>query len=265
MANMSQSEIIYLIFIGSSGMLLLIGGIAVFIAVYQRNMLKTREYQKKKDEDYERRMIQLQFESQEKDRKRIAADLHDSVGSLLWGAKLAAAYIERSGMVTASQKASHKELMEILDQSIQTVKKISWELTPEAFHYSGLSQSLATLCVRIDGKGLEVRFNEKGETIIWNDDRALQVYRIVQELVSNTIKHAHASQLSVSLSWAPTLLSIEVGDDGIGFILDEKRTGIGWWNIRHRVNQLNANIAIGLIPMGKGCQVKLTIPLEHAK
>jgi len=262
MANLSQREIIYLIFIGSTGMLLLIGGIAVFIAVYQRKMITNRELHRKVEEYHQQRMIQLQFESQEGERKRIAADLHDSVGSLLWGAKLTAAYIERSSQVNESQKASHKELMEILDQSIQTVKRIAWEIAPEAFHYSGLSQSLAALCLRFDGKGLNVQFNEHGQTILWNDDRALQVYRIVQELVSNCVRHAQAANLSVVLSWMPGQLNIEVTDDGIGFNLEGKREGIGWWNINHRINQLHAKIEIGVPPMGKGSIMNLSIPLS---
>lgn len=263
MASLSQREIIYLILIGSSGMLLLIGGIAMFIALYQRKMLMTREDQEKRDQDHQQKMIQLQLESQETERKRIAADLHDSVGSLLWGAKLTAAYIERSTDIDAGQKASHKELMEILDQSIQTVKRIAWELAPEAFHYSGLSQSLTTLCARLNGKGLAVQFKEEGTAVIWNDDRALLVFRIVQELVSNCVKHAQASTLHVDLHWTVTALAVEVSDDGKGFGLEEKREGIGWWNIDHRIHQLNALIDIGELPIGKGSRVRLTVPLLH--
>lgn len=264
MASFPQSEIIYLIILGSGGMLSLIGGIAIFIAVYQKRMILEQQRQKLQDEEYQQKMIQLQLESQETERRRIAQDLHDSVGSLLWGAKLAASYIDRVDSLTVEQKSSHRELMKILDQSIQTVKRIAWELTPEAFHYSGLSQSLTSLCGRFDGKGLQVQFLEEGEKLIWNDHRALFVFRIVQELVSNTIKHALASCLTVHLFWTPTNLIVKVSDDGQGFTLSDKREGVGWWNIQHRSSQLNAKIEIGEPPIGLGSAVTLTVPLQHA-
>ncbi len=263
MASLSQQEIIYLISLGSLGMLMTIGGLAFFFVVYQRRMLLFKESKKRDDEEHAQKMIELQLESQEFERKRIAADLHDSVGSLLWGAKLTAAYIERTGELQQEQKDSHKELMEILDQSIHVVKRISWELTPEGFHYSGLSLSISSLCARFNGHGLKVIFIEEGSTVLWNDERALSSFRIVQELVSNGVKHAAASMLIVRLFWSETELMVEVSDNGKGFELGETRNGIGWWNINHRAKQLSATIDIGEPPTTGGSIINLKIPLPN--
>jgi signal transduction histidine kinase len=132
MATLQEREIISLIALGSTGILALIIGIAVFLITYQRRMLKAQVREQQREKEYQQRMIQMQLESQEAERKRIAADLHDSVGSLLWGAKLAAVYLDRSGENDIHRTSLHNELMDILDQSILTVKQISWELTPEA-------------------------------------------------------------------------------------------------------------------------------------
>ena len=134
MAELSQVEVTYFIIIGTLGMLSLTGGIAVFIAVYQK-----RYYENKKNNacwklEYEEKMIQSAIESQEAERKRIAADLHDSIGSLLWATKLNVAFLGRSVPLTGELKNSYEETMKLLDQSIDSVKRISWELTLKHFN-----------------------------------------------------------------------------------------------------------------------------------
>src|SRR6185503_630259 len=112
-------------------------------------------------------MIQSQIDSQEIERKRIAADLHDSIGSLLWAAKLNIGFLGRSVELNGELKTSYDETMKILDQSIDSVKRISWELTPEAFQHTGLSSSIKELCMRLNGKGLKLILTEEGEAIFW--------------------------------------------------------------------------------------------------
>ncbi|HLZ16100.1 MAG TPA: histidine kinase, partial [Cyclobacteriaceae bacterium] len=207
-----------------------------------------------------------QLESQETERKRIGADLHDSLGSLLWGAKVNASFIRRSVDLDDAALASYAELNQILDESISVVRRIAWELTPEAFHYSGLSESVAKLCDRLDGKGLEIVFKEEGGKL-WNDDRALQVFRIIQELISNVIKHSGASSMMISLLWGWTedKLKIIVMDNGGGLKQEQEKKGVGFWNIDQRIRQLNGKISMGNPPMGGGLEVLLEIPLHYDK
>src|SRR5690349_17397066 len=109
MAELPQREIIYIVIIGTIGMLSLTMGIAVFIAVYQKKMLQAQEKQKVMELEYHQKMIQSQIESQELERKRIAADLHDSIGSLLWAAKLNIAFLGRSVRLDGDLMASYQE------------------------------------------------------------------------------------------------------------------------------------------------------------
>ncbi len=261
MAELSQQEIIYILVSASLGILILVGGIFSFVIIYQKRIFKEHQKQKELDEQYSIKMIEAQLDSQEKERKRIAADLHDSIGSLLWGAKLNASYLERSVQYESEQQKSYTELMQALDQSLSTVKRIAWELTPEAFHQAGLSVSIKQLCARLDGAALKVQF-EENKTFIWNDERALSVFRITQELLSNCIKHAQATSVKVSLKWFPEAMEIQVTDDGIGLILNKERTGVGWWNIQQRGKQLNAIISMGNPPISKGTTVKIHAPLN---
>lgn len=244
------------------GMLILCVGFAVFIALYQRKMFQEQEKRRLMDIEFQNQMIQLQIDSTETERKRIAADLHDSIGSLLWAAKLNIAFLGRSVDFSGELKDSYSETMRMLDQSVDSVRRISWELTPEAFNHTGLASSIKEFCTRLDGKGQNVIYEEQGRNVFWKNDRALMVYRIVQELVNNAVKHAKATTIRVKLRWNPESLGLEVSDDGIGFELNDKvRSGVGWWNITNRSNKIHAKLLVKKnIP--KGSAIELTVPLE---
>lgn len=262
MAELPQSEVVYIIILGSLGMLMLVVGFAVFIMIYQKRMLQEQEKRRIMDLDYQQKMIQSQIDSQEVERTRIAADLHDSIGSLLWAAKLNIGFLGRSLDLNGELKNSYNETMKILDQSIDSVKRISWELTPEAFQHTGLSSSIREMCSRLDGKGLSLMFQEVGTGIFWKDDRALMVFRIVQELINNAVKHAKAKRIKVELSWKSENLIIEVSDDGIGFRPNDTiRNGLGWWNITHRSKKIGATVLVNE-NVQTGAAIELMVPLQ---
>ncbi|GHN02478.1 hypothetical protein WSM22_39670 [Cytophagales bacterium WSM2-2] len=262
MADISQHEIIFIIFTVSSGILLLVAAIGVLIVIHQKRIFQAHQLQLARDREYAQKMIEAQMDSQEQERKRIAADLHDSLGSLLWGAKVNASFIQRSIELSGSVKDSHDELVQILEQSITTVRRISWELTPEAFHHAGFSTSVRKLCDQFNDKGIEISLNET-DSQYWNDDRAMHAFRIVQELISNSVKHSGASIISVIITWKQTSIEIMVSDDGKGFSLETNRQGVGWWNINHRLKKLNSEIKIGIPPSGRGVQFLIKIPLTY--
>jgi two-component system, NarL family, sensor kinase len=262
MAELPQSEIIYIFIIGTVGMLSLTVGFAIFITVYQKRMLQEQDKQRKLELEYQQKMIQSQIESQEIERKRIAADLHDSIGSLLWAAKLNVAFLGRSVNLVGELKVSYDETMAVLDQSIDSVKRISWELTPEAFQHSGFSSSVRDLCSRLNGKGQSLIFEENKNTF-WNDDRALMTFRIVQELVNNAVKHSKGTLINVGLKWNDNKLQVLVNDNGIGFSLEKTvRKGVGWWNIQQRAAKIGADVKLHE-NIVEGSSVELNVPLTY--
>lgn len=262
MAELQNSQVVNIVIIGTLGMLALIGGFAAFIALYQKRMLEEQEKRRLMDLEFQNQMIQMQIDSTEIERKRIAADLHDSIGSALWAVKLNIAFLGRSVDFSGELKDSYSETMRMLDQSVDSVRRISWELTPEAFNHTGLASSIKEFCTRLDGKGQKVIYEEQGRSVFWKNDRALMVYRIVQELVNNAVKHAQSTVIKVKLRWNPQSLEIEVSDDGIGFVLNEKvRSGVGWWNITNRSNKIGSKVIVKEnIP--KGSAIELTVSLE---
>jgi two-component system, NarL family, sensor kinase len=124
MAALSSEDVISIIALGTAGMLVLIAGIASFILFYQKKMLLEQKKQTLRELEYQDEMIKMQLESQESERTRIGADLHDSLGSLLWGAKINAAFIQRSVDLQGEVRNSYNELTQILDQSINTVRRL---------------------------------------------------------------------------------------------------------------------------------------------
>lgn len=264
MAEPSQDQLMFILAVGTIGLLIMAIFTIVFFFMYQGRVVMASREKIKRETEFQQQMVYAQLESQEKERIRIASDLHDSLGSLLWSAKVNAAFIERSVALQGESKESYLELMLSLDHSISMVRRIAWELRPEAFQHMGLSQSLESLCNNLDKKPMRVSFFQEG-TNFWKDERAMQVYRITQELVSNSIKHAQANELKVCLKWQPDSLILSVEDDGIGFNLKDMRKGVGWWSIEQRAGQLKAKIAMGKTPVSRGTSVILDIPLSHDK
>ncbi len=261
MVELQDQDIPTIILLGTIGILLLIGCMGMFILLYQKRMLEEKQKRTEQELDYQNLMIKMQLESQEHERKRIGADLHDSLGSLLWGAKVNASFIQRSMELKDHVLVSFNELNQILEESITVIRRISWELTPEAFHYSGLSESIKKLCSRLNGRGQEITFIEEGANR-WNDERALQVFRIIQELLNNALKHSGASTITISIVWENGSLELIVRDNGSGFVFDQDKKGVGLWNINQRVNQLKGKIDIGNPPIGTGTEVCIKIPLQ---
>jgi signal transduction histidine kinase len=259
MENLRDLSIPILILLGTFGMTILVGGILFFIVIYQKRILKDKERQNQQELEFQRLMIKKEFESQEQERKRIAADLHDSLGSLLWGAKVNASLIQKSIQADLAESAFN-ELNQILDEGVEVVRRIAWELSPESFQYSGFSVSVAKLCQRFNGNGLQIKITEN-ESKLWNDNRALQTYRMIQELVSNAFKHSEATVLEISIYWSENEIKINVRDNGKGLQQTECRNGLGLWNLDQRLRQIDGKIRMGVPPNGKGLEVDLSIPM----
>lgn len=259
-----QSILIYVL-LGTGVTVLLVVSIVAFVLFYKQRMLLERNKQVELALEYQRKMVQLQLESQENERKRIGADLHDSLGSLLWGIKVNMAYIQRTTALSKNALETHEEVTRLLDDGIQVVRRISWEISSDAFHYSGLSESVNKLCSQFQGKGINFQFQEIGPRVMWNDENALHVFRIIQELVSNAFKHSNGDLIKIIFHWNPELLTIIVSDNGRGIDQQQHRDGVGLWNVTHRIQQIKGEFSIGNPPTGTGTVATLKVYLTHEK
>lgn len=260
MGRLQEEYILILILSGTLIILLLVTGMVLFMLLYQKRVVKEKQLRAEQELAFQNQMIREKFESEESERKRIASDLHDSLGSLLWGAKVNTTFINRSLNMSEDMQKSFNDLNDVLDESIRVVRRIAWELTPEAFQYSGLLESVRKVCTRLNGKGIElVLIEENGR--LWNDDNALQMFRVIQEIISNSLKHSGATILEIKMIWKEDEFEVNIRDNGIGLNRDVLEHGVGMWNIAQRVEKLRGKMHIGNPPIGTGLEIDIKIPL----
>jgi len=207
------------------------------------------------------------LQGQEQERNRIARDLHDGLGGMLAGVKL-----KLSSIVSKEKQNKHliQPDMEIykvihqLDQSVDELRRIARNMMPESLIYMGLEPALSDLCKSLNSEKTAVVFEAFNLRSTYDQALQITVYRIVQELLTNAIKHAEANSVMIQCSENEDRLYITVEDDGKGFdaVLVQQKNGIGLTNIRNRVNLLQGTVEINSKP-GEGTTFSIEIPLHE--
>jgi len=230
----------------------------------------TLQQQKINELETEKQLLATQsvLQGQEEERKRLAKDLHDGLGSILSGAKISFNSMKNNLTITPENAAAFERSIAMLDQSIQELRRVAHNMMPEALVRFGLDTALRDFCSSIyQSKALQLTY----QSFELNDDtippnKTSAIYRIVQELVNNILKHAHAKTALVQLIKKEDVLSITVEDDGVGFDITilKNNTGIGYLNLQNRVAYIGGKMDIETIA-GKGTSVTIEIPnITHA-
>lgn len=201
---------------------------------------------------------------QEEERERIAKDLHDSLGGLLSTIKLRFDKLQTDNRVALSNTDFIK-VHDLIDVACVEVRNISHDLKPGALEDLGLIEAIKDMLNRYNReKGPEIIFQDygfDGKEKIMESSRALQVYRIVQELLNNSIKHSKGNEILVQLSLKEPDLEIIVEDDGIGYQTDHVNKGMGLENIKSRIKYLKGEISIKSRP-NEGTSTLIQVPVK---
>lgn len=206
------------------------------------------------------------LKGEEQERTRLAKDLHDGLGGMLSGIKYSFQTMKENLILTPENAQAFGRSIDMLDSSIKEMRRVAHNMMPEMLVKYGLNVALKEFCNEIDRSGaLKVIYQSIGmEAGTIEQTTAVTVYRIVQELVHNAIKHANATQVLVQVhaSWQEKTMVVTVEDDGKGFdtALLQDAQGIGWSNIQHRVDFLKGKIDVNSAPL-KGTSVLLELPL----
>ncbi len=203
---------------------------------------------------------------QEQERNRIARDLHDGLGGLLAGVKLKLSAIAFKKEETV--QLNDTEIQQVifqLDHSVDELRRIARNMMPESLLYMGLESALRDLCTSLNNNNTSVKFQSYDLKNNYSQTIQITVYRIIQELLTNAIKHAQAKNIMVQCIENQHQLYITVEDDGIGFNKNSpaENKGIGLSNIENRVSILNGNVEIESVK-NEGTTFNINIPL-HGK
>jgi signal transduction histidine kinase len=200
------------------------------------------------------------LKGEEQERTRLAKDLHDGLGGMLSGIKYSLNAMKGNLIMTPDNHQAFERSMDMLDSSIKEMRRVAHNMMPEALVRFGLDTALRDYCNDLNqGGALQINYQSIG-LADYNPDQtaAINIYRIVQELIGNTLKHAASKTAIVQVTKTDKLLAVTVEDDGKGFDpgLLEQSKGIGWTNIQHRVDFLKGRLDIRSTP-GKGTSVHI--------
>lgn len=199
--------------------------------------------------------------AEEKERVRIATELHDGIGQMVSAAKMNLSVLDNDlSFADNEQKEKLCNVIDMLDESCVEIRAVSHQMMPIAMFNNGVSEALQIFIQRIDKKIIDVDFYSEGESELSKEKESV-LYRILQECINNVIKHAKASKLSISIHHSQDETSVTIEDNGIGFNKEENSSkGIGLSNILSRVSYLNGVIDFDS-RIGFGTLVSIHIPV----
>lgn len=203
--------------------------------------------------------IKAEIETIENERRRIAGDLHDEIGPMLSAVKLQINHLEP---VDATEKNALEKSSHQIDHVIQRFREISYNLLPNTLIRKGLIHATEDFTRRMSEAGaVAIHFNAGVMTL--SRDKEINLFRIIQEIVHNTIKHAKAESMQLSVSQTGNTVVLTAADNGIGFVYEEKMqhgSGLGLLNLQNRVEVLNGKLTVDSGP-GKGTNYRIEIPV----
>lgn len=208
----------------------------------------------------ERMMLQAIVEAEEKERTRIAQELHDGVGPLISSVKM---FVQC--FIKPNQKMDNKTIAvnaeELLNEAQKNIRHISYSLSPHILQNFGLIDAIKSFAQKIESTGsVKINVSVNNYKPI-NSHTETVLYRALSECINNTIKHANASLIEIIFSFEADSLQIKYIDDGSGFDFNtalSKKSGLGLFNLKSRLEIINGSITIDSNP-GKGTMITFVL------
>lgn len=226
-------------------MLLMASGIIFFVVMYQRRVIRHQEEINNINKQKELELVQAAVRGEEQERTRIASELHDDVGATLASVKL----FLHSQNKELGDRPVFAQSRDLIDETIEKVRGLSHRLQPAVLKQFGLDAALSSFFKTFKPvQGLNIQYHN-GDLPRMNEDRELALYRIVQELVNNTLKHSGASRIRCETYVTTDGVGVEYAHDGEGLTevtfqqLVYKKDAIGLKNIVTRLKSVNGTIS----------------------
>jgi signal transduction histidine kinase len=239
-------------------------GMTFLVMISYYNARKRKMLQEKKDmqSSFQNTLLQTRLEIQEETFKTLSQEIHDNIGQALSFIKLSINTIDVAEQETAKEKLV--ESKQLLTKVIQDLRDLSRTLNPDFINEIGLVQAIDQQVVFLNKSGLyKVDLQVNGSAEKYPLQNELVVFRIVQELLNNIVKHADAHAITIVMDYQLEQLAITVTDDGKGFdtlaLQAETNTGLGLRNMVNRMQLIKGAIDINSSP-GNGTQAFISVP-----
>ncbi|GAB3952189.1 hypothetical protein GCM10028805_33720 [Spirosoma harenae] len=254
--------------VGTAVLLMMAVFIIIFVAYYQQKQAKQQLAFQELQAQHRRDLMEATFRGQEEERRRLAEDMHDGIGTMLSITKMSLNQLEKQlgGEVTVGFQFQKTRSM--IDETMTNVRRISRNLVPTTLERFGLLAALEELADRATDDQLEVSLDYPESEVHFLPALELMLYRIVQELVNNAIRHARARHITIQLLRFHGEIRLSVIDDGVGFdfdaVMENKKAGLGLRNIESRLNVVNGHVTFDVAP-GRGSKVYVQVHLHDAQ
>ncbi|MBD1395323.1 sensor histidine kinase [Mucilaginibacter glaciei] len=258
----TTDNIFIFIILGIAGTFLLVVSFILFSIRNQNRLLKQRQQFQQSQIAHQKDLLHAIIESQETERKRIGQDLHDDVGTSLSGLRLMIEMFEPATAADDHYKTFAASSKSVIDKIVKDVRNISHNLSPTTLRYYGLIAAVTEHSTIINQSGkLEVTLVNDADELLQKIalPAATAIYRVLEELLNNTIKHSGASKADIKFAMNATLLNIEYRDNGKGLQTTNENLmkGMGMQNIESRLSNIGAAFLITPYA-GKGFHITIT-------
>lgn len=261
-----MSDITYLVIVGIAVMLLMVVSILLAVVFNQRKKNQHRTAMEKLREQQQNQLIEAAVRSEEIERHRIAETLHDEVGAILSSAKLHLLGIKAAILDERDQKL-HEKGRELLNDVIQKVRGISHNLHSNILKEFGLNEAIRHFIKKItEGSIINATTNLDDTYTTENADDDISIYRIMQELVNNTLKYANATEILISSTLEHNNLNLVLFHNGNGLTQSQfeelryQKEGLGLKNIQNRIILLKGTI--NFTSGDEGYRINIHVPVK---
>ncbi|HMZ46303.1 MAG TPA: histidine kinase [Chitinophagaceae bacterium] len=265
------TQITPVLFLGTIGMILLATSIILFAIFHQRRVMRFQQRIQQMEVEHQKMLLKASIKLQEEERTRLAADLHDDAGPLLATAKL---YLNDNfvNLDKTAQMHSLFNAKQIIDDTIQLIRNISHSLMPPTLKNFGLSSAVNDFFQKISNSGslnASSKFHDYKTRL--KSDKELILFRVIQELVNNVLKHSKASFIHLTQHDVEEKVILRLHHDGFGLTQEEflrytnEKEGLGLKNIQSRLRVIHGDILYEKDSSQSLYKVTIEIPREEGE